>query len=508
MALAIAAMAAEAREPSTARTAQTACADLSPASEFNTFVHGDHRINNNDVYGRMAVGGNAIFNDRQQGEVAIGNGLSQAPTRLDLIVGGDIVSPGNARVNRGSAVYTGTLTGSLGAAGSVTRIDEADLPFDFGDAFERLRSLQDTWADLPDQLHPVVLGAGGNHPRVRFVGTDDRLNVFTVSATTLQSARTLEIGVPNGTATTLINVTGNSYTSADLPTERIMFNVDDPVGDDFEQVGGGDFTSPKGIARGRLVWSFADADVVQIGSDEVAGNPSISWQGSVFAPRATVLLARSATVYGSVVALRVEQTGRARLPGIADACLPPPCEPTEPTDPTDPTEPTPEPEPEPPPLPPEPITPSPPGGSRPPAGAVGGAVSGSTALSLCKRPNRRRVPAGGRVTYRLEVRNTGLAPAQNVVVCDPVPVGLTIVRARGARVRGNRACWRFGRVRDERTMHLKARVNSTASGVIRNVARARATNATGVRAGRPIRVIGAAAFDPCPPGAAMARLVC
>jgi choice-of-anchor A domain-containing protein/uncharacterized repeat protein (TIGR01451 family) len=479
--------------------AQTTCADLSPAADFNTFVHGDHRINNNDVYGRLAAGGNAIFNDQQLGEVAMGNGLATDLERLDLIVGGDIVSPGNARVNRGSAVYAGTLTGSLEAAGTVTRIAEEDLPFSFGDTFERLRSLQETWADIRPYLTPRP--AGNN--ALRFIGTDDRLNVFRVSASTLESARTIQIGVPNGTATTLINVTG-SYTSAAEPTTAITFNVDDPVGDDFEQVGGGDTTSAKAIARGRLVWNFHDAEVVQIGTDVVAGNPSLAWQGSVFAPRATVVLARTATVYGAVIALRLEQTGRARLPGIADACLPPSCPPT-PPDP-DPPDPAP-PEPEPPPLPSEPIAPAEPGDSSPPEGGVAAEVDGSTALSLCKRPNRRRVPAGGMVSYRLEVRTIGVAAARDVVVCDRVPVGLTIVRARGARVRGNRACWRFRRVSDERTMHLRARVNSTARGVIRNVARARAENAPAARGRTRIRVF-AAPFDPCPPGAAASRLLC
>ena len=138
---------------------------------------------------------------------------------------------------------------------------------------------------------------------------------------------------------------------------------------------------------------------------------------------------------------------------------------------------------------------------------MAGEVSGSTVLALCKRANRRRVPAGGTVTFRLEVRTVGVAAARDVVVCDRMPVGLTIVRARGATVRGNRACWRFGGVTNERTLHLRARVNETASGVIRNVVRARATNAPRARARRAIRVL-AAPFDPCPPGAAASRVRC
>lgn len=486
-------VAATAREPAPARTAQTECVDLSPASNFNTFVEGDHRISNNDVYGRVAVGGDARFGPG--GNVSLGNALSKDAARVDLIVGGSVVvTPGTVDVNSGSATYGGTLTGAVSVyQGGFVR-NEAP-PFSFSDTFKDLRNLQDSWAIFPTQLQPDIT-AGGNDPRVRFVGTDDQLNVFTVSASDLQSARTIQISVPNGTATTLVNVTGGAYTSADLPTERFTFSVG---GSDFAQVGSGDMTSSRAMARARLVWNFTEATAVQIGSDQTAGNPSISWQGSVFAPRATVLLASSATVYGSVIAQRVEQTGRARLPGIANACLPPPCPPVEPG--------TPEPEPEPEPLPPEAITPSPPGASRPPDGAVAGEVSGSTVLVLCKRANRRRVPAGGTVGYRLQVRTVGVAVARDVVVCDRMPVGLTIVRARGATVRGNRACWRFGSVTHSRTVHLRARVNETASGVIRNVARARATNAPRARARRAIRVL-AAPFDPCPPRAAASRVRC
>jgi choice-of-anchor A domain-containing protein/uncharacterized repeat protein (TIGR01451 family) len=505
---AVGTLAASASEPTRARSAQAACADLAPVTDFNTFVLGDHRINNNDVYGRMAIGGTAILNDLQQGEISIGNGLSRNLERLDLIVRGDITAPGNVDVGSGSVVYAGTLQGSVRAAGTVTQIDAADLPFDFGDTFVRLNTLQDTWADLPDQKEPEIIGAGGDNPRVRFVGTDSRLNVFSVSADTLQRAETIQIGVPGGAATTLINVTGATYTSADRPTVAIAFNTDDPVGDEFEKVGAGDVTSPAGQARARVVWSFPDADTVQIGTDDRTA-PSTSWEGTVFAPKATVLLGRSTRLHGTIVAQRLGQTGTARLPGLGDgACLPPPCEPTEPTDPTDPIEP----EPEPPPLPPEPIQPSPSGDRAPPESAVAGEVRGTTAISLCKRPNRRRVVAGETVTFRLEVRNVGVAPAEDVVVCDRVPLGLRIVRARGAQVRGDRACWRIGSLRDERTMHLTVRVNSTARGAIRNVARARAVNAGSVRGRARIRVLPADPFDGRPPAkgaqANAARLYC
>jgi len=489
-------------EPVRAQRAATECVDLAPVAGFNTVVLGDHRITNNDVYGRVAIGGDALFNTlAPQGSISLGNGLSPKDVnRNDLIVRADIVSPGNASVNSGSVIYAGALHGSIGAYGTVTRVDPADLPLDFDDVFVRLAALQDSWADIRDQKDPQVIGSGSN-TRVRFVGTSRTLNVFSVSAAELQRAATIQIGVPGGTATTLINVSGRSYTSADRPTTDTTFNVGDPVGNDFEKVGVGDTTSDKAKARARVVWSFHEADTVQIGSDATQG-PTVRWEGTVIAPKATVLLGRSTDLIGTLVAGRLEQTGTARLPGLAaGACLPPPCEPIGPTEPEEPGEPTPEP----PPLPSQPIQPAPPGASRPPdTGAIAGQQAGSTRLVLCKRRSRARARAGGTVTFRLEIRNVGLARAERVSVCDRLPAGLRILRARGAQVRAGRACWRFDTVRDERTMHLTARANDTASGVIRNVAHARAANAPTARARARIRVL-AAPVEACP---AVARRFC
>jgi uncharacterized repeat protein (TIGR01451 family) len=122
------------------------------------------------------------------------------------------------------------------------------------------------------------------------------------------------------------------------------------------------------------------------------------------------------------------------------------------------------------------------------------------------------VVAGQSVTYRIEVRNIGIIDARRVVVCDPVPAGLTIVRARGARVRDGRACWRIRSLGNERTFHVKARVNRTARGRIANTARARAANARRVRNATRIRVRARGQPDPCPTpsavGARAARLRC
>jgi uncharacterized repeat protein (TIGR01451 family) len=130
-----------------------------------------------------------------------------------------------------------------------------------------------------------------------------------------------------------------------------------------------------------------------------------------------------------------------------------------------------------------------------------------TVLDLCKKPSRRRVTAGTKVTYRLRIRNVGLPAARRVVVCDPLPIGLTIVRARGARIRGGRACWTVRRLPREKVFKLTARANETARGRITNTGRARAANAARVRNPTTIRVRPARQSGACS-ARAVARIAC
>ena len=131
----------------------------------------------------------------------------------------------------------------------------------------------------------------------------------------------------------------------------------------------------------------------------------------------------------------------------------------------------------------------------------------NTVLDLCKKPNRRKVKPGAKVTYKLRIRNVGLPPARRVVVCDPVPIGLTIVKARGARIRDGRACWTIRRLSREKTFKLIARANKTARGRITNTGRARAANAARVRNPTTIRVRPAQNAGACS-ARAIAHIAC
>ena len=127
-------------------------------------------------------------------------------------------------------------------------------------------------------------------------------------------------------------------------------------------------------------------------------------------------------------------------------------------------------------------------------------------MTVCKTPSRRRVTAGSTVSYRLKVRNTGLVPVRDLQLCDPVPIGMTIVSTQGGRIRGARVCWRLSVL--NRTLHrtVTARVNQTASGRLTNTAHARASNAATARNATRIRVLPARGGRGC--AAAVAHAAC
>ena len=483
-------------------------------TDYNTFVLGDHRVTNDSVNGRMAVGGDA----RVQ-QMSAGQNLTANAARIDLVVGKSIISGGNAATPRGGTTYGGTLSGQFSAYQNA--ISNTPPPFNFSDTFTTLRSAQQSWADLAP--NGTVTLPEFDYSPINFRGTEADLNVFRVSAANLQSAQQIQIRVPDG-ATTLINVTGATYTSGFRPTYSITFWD----GSNYVQFSDNPPNDRVGLARERLMWSFPDATAVQLGST----TSGMDWQGSVLAPRALVTLVKNTRFHGTLIAETVEQTGTATLPPF-DGCLPAPCPPvptptptptatptstptatptstptvtpTATPSPTPTTTPTPTPTAEPPPLPPDPIPPSPPDNPNPPSGGVLPETADHTVLDLCKKPNTRQIKPGGKVTYRLRIRNVGLPTARRVTVCDPVPQGLRIVKAKGAKIREGRACWTIRRLPREKTFHLTARANHTTSGKIKNMANARAANASRVRNGTTVHVRGVRA-GAC--SAAVARMAC
>jgi hypothetical protein len=100
-------------------------------------------------------------------------------------------------------------------------------------------------------------------------------------------------------------------------------------------------------------------------------------------------------------------------------------------------------------------------------------------LDIDKTARRARVRASGRVPYTIRLRDRGRGLARRVDVCDRLPVGMTLVSARGARLRNGRVCWRVGRLRPlaSRVFTLTARATRGSSGRTTNVATAAALRA-------------------------------
>jgi uncharacterized repeat protein (TIGR01451 family) len=111
----------------------------------------------------------------------------------------------------------------------------------------------------------------------------------------------------------------------------------------------------------------------------------------------------------------------------------------------------------------------------------------SPRLAITKvAPSRAR--AGDTLVYTIRVRNTGRAIARNVVMSDPLPTGLTFVRAsRPSSVTGRTVTTKLGNLRpgQARVVKITVRAAANVKGRKVNVATARATNVRPVRDAAP-----------------------
>ncbi|HST42910.1 MAG TPA: choice-of-anchor A family protein [Conexibacter sp.] len=280
------------------RFVRGACAPTLADRNVSVFTSGDYVGVNHEVAGRVVAAGDVSVRQMQ-----IGTALAPNPDRYDLIAGGSIEADGTQTPN-GSASYGTTFSGQLIAPnGSVDRAaPEYDLDAIYGADADGSRA----WTQLP--ANGTV--SGPTYGQLQFVGDDPQRNVFRISADDLQQGQRIQIRVPAG-STTLIDVTGDAYSSATLPSVSVeLWN-----GSDYVQVGAEDGTDLDQIRR-KLVWNFADARTLQIG-------PGIAWQGSILAPQADARLSSSTQIHGSVLAANVDDQATFFLRPF-DGCLPPP----------------------------------------------------------------------------------------------------------------------------------------------------------------------------------------
>ena len=190
--------------PEAVAQAASDCMDdpLGAAGDWTIVVFADLNLMNSDSEGRIAVGGNATIQS-----FGVASKLPVNPSRVDLAVGRNLTAT-NSGVNKGSVTYGGTLSGNLTTPnGTITR---AQPPFDFNALLQGLGVRSTSWAALTAN---GTVGALGQDGGMVLQGTDAVRNVFSVPAATLATAGQIRIRVPFG-STTLINVTGSSYSAA------------------------------------------------------------------------------------------------------------------------------------------------------------------------------------------------------------------------------------------------------------------------------------------------------
>ena len=268
-----------------ARAVAADCAATGVPGQYDVFVDGDFTSDAGGmtIQGRVAAGSDA----RVQG-ITLGTNppLAPDPSRADLVVGRNLtVGGGGGTVSQGRVTYGGTLTAN-GTLATLGGLHNEQPPFDFSDQMALVRERSAQWADL--QANGTIGGPGSYD--IRFTGTSSTLNVFAVTATALQGYGKITISVPVG-STTLINVSGSSFTSA-------LYGID--------LVG----TTPD-----KVLWNFPLATSVR----QTSG---VDFRGTILAPNAAVQVGNG-NLYGQVLGASATVGSEGLFHAPFTGCLPP-----------------------------------------------------------------------------------------------------------------------------------------------------------------------------------------
>ena len=242
--------------------ANAQCSDLGDAKGFAVFTFGDFKSSNDQVWGRVAVGGNLTLSNYGVGAQ---NCLTNDPNRNDLIVGGNL-SYNVGQVNNGSVRYGGTLISAPTVV--VGNIAQGNLGITFSNSEIDLKNKSTFWSGLT-QTGTVNNDGFGN---VALSGTSPSLNVFNLTAAAVQafSYLNVNINVPSG-STVLINVSGSL---TNMPQTTVNYNGSQintgTVGSNYQ-------TAPQAFILWNLESSTTAFTMNQVG-----------FQGSILAPWANV----------------------------------------------------------------------------------------------------------------------------------------------------------------------------------------------------------------------------
>lgn len=286
---------------------------------FTVFVHGNATVSSNENEGTMALGGNLTLGDNyrvanhppthpftapgdaQPTGLLIGGGINwvgSAATGQLQVLSSTYVKLGNAAgtdvVNNGltELVPTGAGSGSakrvsLTTTQSTTSIEQSGL-IDFDSAFAAYGTRSDAMANCPDTV--VMTNANGNPltsplppgSQVYLNVSSTETNVWTVNASDLNNIANLTLrGTLSASAPLVINVVG----------VHGAFTWNPP------SLGGFSSTNAPYV-----LWNFPDTTTLNL-----TGSNTI--EGTVFAPRASLIDLNPGNVEGNVIVDAYQQGG-------------------------------------------------------------------------------------------------------------------------------------------------------------------------------------------------------
>jgi choice-of-anchor A domain-containing protein len=236
---------------------------LGNAADNNVLVRRTAALAGMKSGGRLSVGGNVTGANWQAGL-----DLPSQPNRIDAAFNADVTSASGHAPN-GSIAVAGRVTGSLQAAGSVRTETTPSIRVDARWADDAAAA----WAQAAVTAPVVVSDSSAATKTLRFEGQNAQVNVFSLTATQLATARKTQLRIPNGSMA-IINVTGNSFTAAGS-NDGTMWD-----GAAYTAYPSNSTSAIADAYRTHVVWNFATANTVNVSG--------FTLEGTLLAPKASV----------------------------------------------------------------------------------------------------------------------------------------------------------------------------------------------------------------------------
>ncbi len=173
--------------------------DLGPAKDFNVFVINDITQPSADTQGKMAVGRNATL-----ACYSVADQLAPSNGTVDVLVVGKKLIFTSGGIYAGNAVYGDSSNLPVSAVSFFSGSVRKDSVINFAAAKTYLENLSSQLSGY--SVNGTTEFQWGT---VRMTCNDPYLNVFTVNGNDLNTANTVEINVPNGSAV-VVNIVGTT----------------------------------------------------------------------------------------------------------------------------------------------------------------------------------------------------------------------------------------------------------------------------------------------------------